>query len=210
MKIIFRNALLFFAITAMMAACHGKDDSKAEGKKKPKTEAANKAESGDSSSSSTSLSVAFVELDSLSEKYEYYKDKNAELEQQARNAENTLKQQQASLEQQAKVFQTKMQSNQYTSQEEAEKEYNRLGQLEQALAQKQQQLAEQISNNNVKAMESVTDSINSFVQSYAKENGYDFIFVKSSGVADILYGNEAYDITDEVIQALNQRYSKKK
>lgn len=210
MKIIFRNALFVLALSAMMVACHGKDDSKAEGKKKPKTEAAKTAESGDSTSIPTGLSIAFVELDSLSEKYEYYKDKNAELEQQARNAENTLKQQQASLEQQAKAFQTKMQSNQFTSQEEAEKEYNRLGQLEQALAQKQQQLSEQISNNNVKAMESVTDSINSFMKSYAEENGYDFIFVKSSGIADIVYGNEAYDITDEVVKALNQRYSKKK
>ena len=42
----------------------------------------------------------------------------------------------------------------------------------------------------------------------AKEKGYDFILCKSSGIDNVLYANEAYDVTDEVVKALNKRYSK--
>jgi hypothetical protein len=44
------------------------------------------------------------------------------------------------------------------------------------------------------------------MSSYAKEKGYDFILCKSSGIDNVLYADEMYDVTTEVVAALNKRY----
>ena len=57
-----------------------------------------------------------------------------------------------------------------------------------------------------KEFQELTDTIQNFTKSYAKAKGYDFILCKSSGIDNVLYANEAYDITDEVVKGLNKRY----
>lgn len=52
--------------------------------------------------------------------------------------------------------------------------------------------------------EGVLNQINSYVEEYAKKKGYDFIIGGNNG--NLLYGNKAYDITDEVLEALNKEY----
>ncbi len=58
---------------------------------------------------------------------------------------------------------------------------------------------------NKENMKPVIDKINMFLQEYGKKHGYDIIFGTSSG-GSILFGSDAYDITEEVINGLNQRY----
>jgi outer membrane protein len=50
------------------------------------------------------------------------------------------------------------------------------------------------------------DSINSFLQQYNKEKGYDFI-ISNTGFDNLLYGNPVYNITDEIVEGLNARYN---
>ena len=59
-------------------------------------------------------------------------------------------------------------------------------------------------------MTALTDTIRNFAASYAKEKGYDFVICKSSGIDNVLYGAPQYDVTDEVVKALNKRYAKSK
>ena len=58
---------------------------------------------------------------------------------------------------------------------------------------------EQIAKN--KAMR---DSITNFIKEYNATKGYDFILTRVGD--EILYANEAYDITEEIVEGLNQRY----
>ena len=48
------------------------------------------------------------------------------------------------------------------------------------------------------------------MSSYAKEKGYDYILCKSSGIDQVLYAAPAYDVTDEIVKALNKRYENDK
>jgi outer membrane protein len=47
--------------------------------------------------------------------------------------------------------------------------------------------------------------INEYISTYGKEHGYDFIF-GATGDGNLMYANDANDITDEVITYINARY----
>lgn len=51
----------------------------------------------------------------------------------------------------------------------------------------------------------VINQINSFVESYGKDKGYDFIFGTTQD-GNILYGAKGKDITEDIITALNNSY----
>lgn len=58
---------------------------------------------------------------------------------------------------------------------------------------------------DAKISEALLNQINSFVESYAKQKGYDIVF-GAQGDGTIMYGKEFYDITNEVLIELNKEY----
>ena len=56
-----------------------------------------------------------------------------------------------------------------------------------------------------KITQAVLNQVNSFVEEYGKENGYDVI-LGTTVSGNLLYGKKAMDITDEVLLALNKQY----
>jgi outer membrane protein len=54
----------------------------------------------------------------------------------------------------------------------------------------------------------VTQCIMEYIQEYNSDKKYDFILTKMGG--NMLYTNEALDITKEVVEGLNAKYSTKK
>ncbi|WP_299114886.1 OmpH family outer membrane protein [uncultured Winogradskyella sp.] len=89
-----------------------------------------------------------------------------------------------------------------------QEKYQELGQKQQILQQQiqyEQQIMQQAFNTE---MDSVILKVNDFVEDYGKSNGYTFIFGKNQA-GSVLYGEEAKDITEIVIKAINDSYSKK-
>ena len=60
-----------------------------------------------------------------------------------------------------------------------------------------------------KVSEELRDSINAFLKQYNKDKKYELILSNTSS-DNILLSNDIYDITKEVTEALNSRYSNKK
>lgn len=56
-----------------------------------------------------------------------------------------------------------------------------------------------------KITQAVLNQINSFVEEYGKEHGYDII-LGTTNSGSLLYGKETIDITEEVLAALNRNY----
>ena len=56
-----------------------------------------------------------------------------------------------------------------------------------------------------KKMTGVVEKINIFVAEYGKKKHYSVILGTGPG-GNIIFGNQAYDITDEVAAGLNERY----
>lgn len=54
--------------------------------------------------------------------------------------------------------------------------------------------------------EQIWTQINSYIQAYGKENGYDYIFGTTGG-GNLMYGSEGYDLTEEVTLYINGKYA---
>jgi outer membrane protein len=160
-----------------------------------------------SSDKAVSYKIAFVQIDTLTSQYQKCKDLEEEFTKKRANAEATINAKGKNFTAQMQEFNRKYQSNQFT-QQQFEAEQVRLSKLQQDLQDLQARLSNSLQEEYQKEFQALTDSIQNFTKSYAKEKGYDFILCKSSGIDNVLYANEAYDVTDEVVKALNKRYSK--
>ena len=70
----------------------------------------------------------------------------------------------------------------------------------------QQKLTAELANEQQKNNLELRDSINSFINVYNKDKGYDLI-ISNAAMDNLIYGNPAFNITNEIIEGLNARYS---
>jgi outer membrane protein len=193
-----KKILFVFAAAAMMVACGN-------------NEADNTAEETTTQQEvkGSELRIAFVLIDTLTNQYELYKEASDAFQKKQANAEATINAKGKSFATQVQDFQRKVQNNQLT-QQQFESEQARLAKLQQDIEALQQRLSASLQEEYAKELQSLTDTIQNFMKSYAKEKGYDFILCKSSGIDNVLYGNPKYDITNAVVKALNKRYAQQK
>lgn len=155
----------------------------------------------------TGLKIAFVEVDSLLSSYEFCVQMNQEMVKKEENVRATLNDKGKQLENEQRDFQYKYENNAFTK-ARAEEEYNRLMKKAQDLEALKVKLAEELAVENQKNNLQLRDSIDNFLKIYNAEKKYDFI-ISNAGYDNLLYGNPAYDITQEIIDGLNARYNKK-
>lgn len=67
-------------------------------------------------------------------------------------------------------------------------------------------IADKSKDEEEKIMQGVLNQINTAAQEYGKEKGFDLIF-GTTGSGSLLYGDEAIDITDELLVRLNKSYN---
>ena len=155
---------------------------------------------------SSNMKIAYVEIDSLLTKYNFWNDLNEQMIKKEENIRTTLNEKGRKLEKQAQEFQRKYENNGFINQERAQQEYQRIQKQQQELAELQQKLAEELATENQKNSLELRDSINSFLQVYNKTKGYDLI-ISNTAFDNLLYGNPAYNITNEIVDGLNARYN---
>ena len=105
-------------------------------------------------------------------------------------------------------FQRKYENNGFVSQESAQQQQARLMKQQQELQQLQEKLSKELADENQKNSLQLRDSINSFLKIYNKTKGYSLI-ISNSGFDNLLYADKAFDITQEIVDGLNARYTPK-
>ena len=155
---------------------------------------------------SSNMKIAYVEIDSLLTKYNFWNDLNEQMIKKEENIRTTLNEKGKKLESEAKEFERKVQNNGFISRERAEQEQMRLVKQQQELQNLQQKLSEELAMENQKNSLQLRDSINSFLKIYNKTKGYDLI-ISNSGFDNLLYANPAFNITNEIVEGLNARYT---
>jgi outer membrane protein len=73
------------------------------------------------------------------------------------------------------------------------------------LSQAQQELSQQLQQESAVEMDSLVSGVKKFIKNYGKEKGYAYIY-GTGDAATVLYAQEKYDITKEIIKLLNQKY----
>ena len=167
---------------------------------------ANAINTPDSISGTCNLKIAYVEIDTLLTKYDFWNDLNELMIKKEENIRATLNEKGRELEDEAKEFQRKLENNAFATRERAEQENARLIKKQQDLQELQNRLTNELATENQKNSLQLRDSINSFLKEYNKEKGYSFIF-SNTGFDNLLYADQAYNITDEIVEGLNARYN---
>ena len=94
------------------------------------------------------------------------------------------------------------------SQSAIQKLSQELQQKEQLLSQRVQFEQQQIAQESQKLNDSIINRVKAFVQDYGKSNNFNFI-LGSNEAGSVLYGEEASDLTQDILKALNENYTLK-
>jgi len=159
--------------------------------------------------SSGTLPIAYINVDSLLLHYSFSKEMNEQLLRKRESSMATLNQKGKELEGEIAEYKRKLQNNAFLSQERAQSEENRLGKKQNELQELEQRLNIEITQEQNSMNELLRDSVYSFLKTFNKENPYQIILSNTFN-DNILYSAEKYDITKEVIEQLNARYIRKK
>jgi len=157
-------------------------------------------------SGTANMKIAFVEIDTLLLKYNFWNDVNEEMIKREENVRATLTQKGRDLEKEAQEFQRKYETNAFVSPERAQQEYARINKKQQDLQALQTRLTDELVKEQNKNNLILRDSINSFLKEYNKGKGYSMI-ISNTGFDNLLYADPIYNITQEIIEGLNARYT---
>ena len=154
----------------------------------------------DASGALSDMKVAFVEIDTLLAKYNFCIDLNEAMVKKSENVRLQLNQKAQDLQKQQQEFQTKYQNNAFLSAERAQQEYNRINKLSEDLQTLSDKLQSELAAESEK-------NIKNFLKEYNKTKGFTLI-ISNTGMDNLLYADDAMNITQEVLDGLNARYSK--
>ena len=189
-KNIFR-AFALLAVAGLMNACNNSAPKMDE-------------PAADNAARRAGMHIAYIQTDSLTSQYDVAKQMSLELEKKGTNARNTIQSKSQQFERKAQAFQQKLQSNGFTSREQAEAEQASLQREQENILALQQRLEKELANEQQKFLQALQDSLDNFLADYNKDKKYDMIVNKAA----VLYADQRFDITAEVVNGMNKRYNK--
>jgi len=151
------------------------------------------------------VKVAYFEIDSIQNSYNFFKDVREAL--QAKDVENAK--QLTGLKNAFAIKYQELQKNgQFLSQAEIGARQQELAQLEKNYTNREQQLASEMQEESFKRLQEVKQKIEAFLVNYNKNKEFAYIF--SSNPDLMYYKDTAYDITSDIVKGLNAEYKPKK
>lgn len=87
----------------------------------------------------------------------------------------------------------------------AQQKQSELQQREQQLTYAQQSMLQQLQQESGVEMDTLVKTYKKLIKDYGKEKGYDYIYGTGEAVS-ILYAQDKYDITKDIIKLINDKY----
>ncbi len=154
------------------------------------------------------LPVAYLNLDSVLLNYQFAIDANEKLMTKQEDARLKLNSKARTFQSEAADFQKKLENGAFMSRERAEQKQQELYKKQQDLQDLEAKLTNDIMLENQQLNLQLADTLNSFLAEFNKDGRYQLIFA-NTGKDNILQSADGYDITAEVVSALNARYTTK-
>ena len=155
------------------------------------------------------LPIAYLNTDSLLLNYVFAQEASEKLMKKQEDARAKMNAKLRTFQQEVADFQYKYQNNGFLSLERAEQAQQKLAQKEQELQELEAKLTEDIMLENQKLNIQLADTLNNFLKEFNADGRYHMI-LSNTAKDNILQAAPCYDITKEVTDALNMRYSSKK
>lgn len=146
--------------------------------------------------------IAYFELDSVENKYKYYKQVREGLLAKEKQNQNTLAGLQRRFNDKLKNAQEKGAMLSQNEQASLQKE---LENMQKEYMQKEKNMGEDFMMESFKRLQGVNERIQRVAKEIAEERGYSYVLSRyeSGGNNVIYYRNKSFDITDELIERLN-------
>lgn len=140
-------------------------------------------------------------------RYKFALDINKEMISKEAKISATLESKRKKIEEEVSQFEYRCNAKTFASEEEFVQAREEIMRKEKEYIIQRDELCAEWEKENMEKGKELRDSINSFILEYNKEKGYDFILTKIGD--NIMFANNAYDITMEIIDGLNKRYKNK-
>jgi Outer membrane protein len=157
---------------------------------------------------SGNLKIAYVNTDTIMAKYQYAKDLEkalaayqSQLSVQYQSVGTKLK---TEYENYMKTGEKLTLTQQKQKEQQLQAQYNNLPQMQQQMMKK---LQDRQASDNKKLINAVYAFIKDYNQKHAK---YNIILARSYVSSPVLYADEGFNITDEIVKGLNEEYKKVK
>jgi outer membrane protein len=159
-----------------------------------------------SKDTTNSISIAYINLDTILMNYPYYTLLNEEISKKQQDAEGQIQSKTRKLESDYIEIQQKAQKGLMTSKEIAEAEQS-LQMRQQEVVNLQQKLSNDLMQEEQRLQMMLADSIKLIVKEYNKTAGYKVIFNNAYG-SMIVHADQTMNITQTISKVLNARYKK--
>lgn len=150
--------------------------------------------------------VVYINTDSLVMNYGFVTDLQKDLNTRRENAERQLGLKDQQFQQEAVSFQKRASAG-LMSEVEMKNMQNSLLQKEQQLRGEQQNLSQGLMEMERQMSSQWLDSAINYLREYNKSKNFQYILGYSKG-GGILLANDKFDVTQEVLKGLNERYKK--
>jgi outer membrane protein len=149
--------------------------------------------------------IAYINTDSLVEKYDYHRELRTKLEQRAKDLE-------ADLAQKSQIFQENIKLLEEQASEMSDEQLQAaqldLQQSQQRLMMYRDEKAQELADEEQQLMSLIKDDMDVILDNIREEYGLDFILSYDPS-SILLDANEEYNITDIVAERLNEKYRNK-
>ena len=159
----------------------------------------------DTGNASGMMSIAYVDIDSLTSNYTYSIDLNEHMAKKFENSRAKFAEQMRKVQVEADDFQRKYETNSFLSQERAQTALNNLRKKQEDLQKLEAQYAQELDDERLRLTNALRNTIVTQVDEYNKSKGFHIVFSKRDD--NILFANDAYNITAEVTEFLNRHYA---
>jgi outer membrane protein len=154
------------------------------------------------------LPVAYIRTDSLLNNYKLFKELNESSIKELENHRLDINQRKQKFEREVQDFQQKVQLNAYITQDRANQEGARLEKMRADLERYAAQIEQSLSEKQMQMQQQLQDSVLSGLKLFNTPQKYQIIF-SNIGTDNFYYVDDAYDITQQVVDFLNARYTSK-
>jgi len=151
------------------------------------------------------LPIAFVRTDSLLPNYKFFTDWNEVNMKNIEDKRLAISQRSDKLQKDIIDFQQKSQMNAFISKDRELQEQNRILSAQKSLEDFIAKVEQDLSLEQSKMQQQLIDTIVTALRQFNIPKKYEFI-LSNAGTDNILYADDEYDITKEVIEFLNARY----
>lgn len=153
--------------------------------------------------------IAYVNIDSLEDKYTYLREKRIQFSAQQEKMESQLKADYSQLEKESEDVQKQADANTLT-QTDYEAAEKRLTGMQKAMEDKKQAFTDQLTKDQDEVNADVKGRLDRFLAGYNKTHHYDCILSYSNTGSSILFISKELDITNDVIAGMNKLAEKGK